>query len=134
MGMYTEFVCAMELNKNIPKEVVEILKFMVGDKNDIFHTPDHEFFKCTRWEGLFTMDSAYFSGDTNTILNEDFGYYSLTIRSNLKNYDSEIEKFLLWIKPYISPSQHNFLGYMRYEENDEPTLIYLDKITELNEV
>lgn len=62
----------------------------------------------------------------------------LTIRSNLKNYDQEIQKFLHWIAPFSqtgiftpgtskSPPTgpgRNFAGYFCYEEADRPTLIY----------
>lgn len=38
----------------------------------------------------------------------------------LKNYDSEIEEFLDWLEPYIGTE--GFIGYMRYEEWEDPTL------------
>ena len=48
--------------------------------------------------------------------------YFLNVRCNLKNYHEEIEKFMNWLCPYIETE--GFLGYMRYEECDNPTLIY----------
>ncbi|MHB8152850.1 MAG: hypothetical protein ACYDG3_07260 [Bacillati bacterium] len=55
----------------------------------------------------------------------------MSFRSNLKNYDNEIEQFLAWIQPYIeahsvSVGDDNFflVGYTRYEEDADPTLIY----------
>ena len=50
--------------------------------------------------------------------------YKVNIRANLKNYDNEIDKFLHWLTPYIDTE--GFIGYTRYEEYDDPTLIYID--------
>ena len=48
--------------------------------------------------------------------------WCLTSISNLKNYEGEIAKFLMWLAPYIETD--GFLGFTRYEEYDTPTLIY----------
>lgn len=50
--------------------------------------------------------------------------WKINIRSNLKNYDSEIEKFLDWIVPYIGTN--GFIGYTRSEDDDDPTLVYIE--------
>lgn len=130
MGMYTEFVCAMELKKETPREVINILDKMSNGEDEYDVVPNHPFFECDRWRWLFTMDSYYFPGITNTTFEYDSNSktHYLTIRSNLKNYDGEIYKFLNWIKPYIREYGHGFLGYSRYEECDEPDLIYYDEI------
>lgn len=44
------------------------------------------------------------------------------MRVFLKNYNSEIEEFLDWLEPYIETN--DFIGYMKYEEFEDPTLIY----------
>lgn len=130
MGMYTEFVCAMELKKETPREVINILDKMSNGEGEYDAIPNHPFFECGRWRWLFTMDSYYFSGRTNTTFEYDSiaKTHYLTIRSNLKNYDGEIYKFLNWIKPYVRACGHDFLGYSRYEECEEPNLIYYDEI------
>jgi len=48
--------------------------------------------------------------------------WTLTGCSNLKNYDNEIFKLLEWLAPYIDTN--GFLGFKRYEEDYDPTLIY----------
>jgi transcription termination factor NusB len=130
MGMYTEFIFAVELEKSTPKNVIEILQYMANHENDMPELPQHEFFKCDRWDFLLSCDSCYFSGITNSIIEFDdiIKRHFLTVRSNLKNYDGEIRKFLSWLKPYINDKDHSFLGYFRYEEDDEPNLIYYDEI------
>ncbi|MCA1800256.1 MAG: hypothetical protein LC650_03090, partial [Actinobacteria bacterium] len=63
-------------------------------------------------------------GETSSSLNyDDIGGWFLTIRCNLKDYDDEIEKFIDWITPYTDST--GFVGYKRYEQDEEPTLIYL---------
>lgn len=132
MGMYTEFVFASELKHDTPSEVEHILKAMVNGNGfgELLIIPDHDFFKCDRWEMLFTSDSYYFDGKTSASfeLDDISNNYYLTVRSNLKNYDSEIQKFLKWIKPYLVLYGNKFLGYYMYEEDEEPTLIYSDEI------
>ncbi len=51
----------------------------------------------------------------------------LSSRSNIKNYENEIETFLKWIKPYISSGSGNREMYaiVIYEDTDEPTIYYL---------
>lgn len=132
MGMYTEFVCAIELKKDTPQDVINILDNMTEGEDNYDFKPNHPFFECDRWRWLFTMDSYYFSGRTNTKFEYDdiSKTHYLTIRSNLKNYDDEINKFLNWIKPYIEMhgEDDEFLGYSRYEECCDPLLIYYNEI------
>lgn len=132
MGMYTEFVFASELKRDLPSEVEQVLKTMTEGYgfDELSIIPDQDFFKCDRWTMLFTCDSYYFDGKTSTSFEYDniSKSYYLTVRSNLKNYDSEIEKFLQWIKPYLDIYGNKFLGYYMYEEYESPTLIYSDEI------
>jgi len=125
--MYTAFHFASELKKDTPKEVIEILDYMASNTDkEPEKLPEHNFFKCSRWKWLFTMDSCYFDADTHSTFRYDIvlnGHY-LTITSNLKNYDNEIKLFVDWISPYLAKNNGDFLGYSRYEENEEPTLIY----------
>lgn len=128
MGMYTALHYNSELNKDTPQPVIDILKFMVGDVEDEpKKLPKHPLFETERWRFMLRMDSYYFDEDTHSTLRYDKigeSYY-LNIRSNLKNYDSEIEKFIDWIMPYLDEFKQNgdFLGFYRYEESEDPTII-----------
>lgn len=127
MGMYTAIHFNSELN--IPKEcgVAEVLKYMVGGRETEPELPEHLLFKTERWRFMLQCDSYYFDEDTHSTLRWDeiSEAYYLCIRSNLKNYDSEIEQFIKWIMPYCATKQDgDFLGFYRYEEDEEPTLIY----------
>lgn len=134
MGMYTELVFGCNLKKNTPKEVIEAIEYMTGQRQyDDTVEPElniinlnHELFDCRRWSWMLNSDSEYFEGVSTSRIIEDncFHDYRLSIRCNLKNYDNEIDKFINWIEPYIDCCGNELLGYKRYEENEFPTLYY----------
>lgn len=129
MGMYTQFHFGSDLKKETPKEVTDLLQAMsdgIAYELDEKQLPNHDFFKCSRWAYLFTMGSEYFDYETACHFgkNELFGTYNLSVTSNLKNYDNEIDLFVDWIHPYLSKYDGDFLGYSRYEETEIPEVIY----------
>ena len=71
MGMYTELVAAVQIKNNIPQNVIETLKYMIGDDNCCLIPPSHELFTTDRWGGMLRSDSYYFDGDTNSALRYD---------------------------------------------------------------
>lgn len=121
MGMYTELVLGLELDNN--EATIQKLKYMLDITT--YDVPiDDPFFKTPRWEYMLYCDSYYFAGQTDSKLIYDnmVNTHYLNVRCNLKNYNNEIELFLQWLAPHIVTN--GFLGYMRYEEDDNPTLIY----------
>jgi len=131
--MYTQLHFAVELKKETPGYVIDILKWLESNKdNEPPAISEHPFFKCEQWEWLFWMDSYYFNAPSHSIFKYDdiTNQYVLFIQSNLKNYDDEIEMFLNWIMPYIDALEGEFLGYHRYEEEVYPTLIYYKELSE----
>jgi hypothetical protein len=126
MGMYTELHFNSELRKDVPQDVLDALHYMVGRVEAEPTLPDHPLFLSSRWRSVLLCDSYYFDADTHSTLrfDETAGAYYLCIRSNLKNYEGEIEKFIDWIRPYLAKEQGEFLGFSRYEETEDPTLIY----------
>ncbi|WP_345806609.1 hypothetical protein [Bacillus pumilus] len=128
--MYTELVCAFELIEKTPSNIIETLEFMCGQR-DVHpdDLPDHELLSDdTRWEWMLQSDSYYFDGKTYSKIEKDniVGNCYVSIRCNLKNYGDEIEKFINWVSPYIRKDyEQYFIGYKRYEEDKEPTLIFV---------
>ncbi len=125
MGMYTELNIAVELVND--SEVLDILKYMLTTSEDATkpnHIPYHPLFNTARWRYMLQSDSFYFSGQASSQLFKHLDYYYLNVRCNLKNYEDEIEEFLNWLAPYIK--DYGFIGYMRYEEDEYPTLIFCD--------
>ena len=139
MGMYTEINIGVKLYKKAIKDgVVDILEYMTDwDNTKAIELPNHPLFETPRWDIMLKCGSAYFMGQPDSKVirskydpDEDIW---LNVRSNLKNYDYEIELFLDWIQPYIKYDE--FIGYMRYEEFERPILIYnTDKGIELQQL
>ena len=125
MGMYTDLVMGVEISAD-PK-VIQKLRYMLDNSEPDININHKLFTDKTRWKFMLHCDSYYFDGQTDSklIYDECVENYYLNVRCNLKNYDNEIELFLNWLCPYIKTE--GFLGYMRYEEDYNPTLIYKEK-------
>lgn len=127
MGMYTELIFGAELKIDTPNEVIEALKYMIGEteeKPENFPLPDG------RCEWLFQSGSYYFAvnNPVSKMWFDDIGKrWRVSTRSNLKNYEDEIETFLEWIRPYIDGGSggRNLYAITIYEEQEVPTLYYL---------
>ncbi len=130
MGMYTELIFGCALKLDTPQGVIGILQGLVKGELDNIKTMDDDFFASERWGYLFRMSSYYFG------VNEPQGKiwfdniaknWRISTRSNLKNYDNEIEKFLAWIKPYIEggSGERDMYAIVTYEES-LPKIYYLE--------
>lgn len=129
MGKFTEINVCFDLIKDTPKNVSDILKYLIECNEEPTVLPKHEFFNCERWGVVACCDSYYFDGMTNSkiVFDDILKCYKVNIRANLQNYDDEIDKFLHWLVPYIATE--GFIGYTRYEEYDVPSLIYIEDDT-----
>ena len=129
MGMYTELIFGANLKQDTPNEVIEALQYMIGktkEKPTNFPLPEG------RCEWLFQGSSYYFgiSDPVNKMWKDDIGKnWVLSTRSNIKNYNGEIETFLKWIKPYIDGGSgiNEMYAIVMYEEAEAPTIYYLNK-------
>jgi len=127
MGMYTALSLGVEIRKDAPQIVIDVLNEMVGGREIDFVLPDHPLFKCNRWSFMLRCDSYYFDYQTHFSFEHDHisGTYFLSGVSNLKNYGGEITLFLDWLQPYIHQASAGFIGWTQYEEDDFPTLLML---------
>lgn len=127
MGMYTELHLNAALKEDTPQAILDVLRFMVGaEDTEPVMIPNHALFSKGRWRMMLNCDSAYFDAPTRSevIRNVRHGYTTLSVRCNLKNYEDEIETFLDWIDPWLAKEPGEFLGFYRYEESEQPTLIF----------
>lgn len=127
MGMYTELVLNLTIKSDAPPEALAVLRQLANGDDEPKKLPDHPFFKCPRWSMVMQCSSHYFvpfslSKLHSTSYTDD---YYLSTRSDLKNYDDEIDLFVDWLRPYIDGLAGDFIGYKRYEEDLNPTLAYL---------
>lgn len=125
MGMYTDFIYDADLRKETPKQVIELLEYMLdNDKPPPLRLPTAPLFLAYRWDCMLRMTYAAseVEGRSSLAIN-DGGKFRLTIRCSLKNYDDEIEKFVEWIDPWVDAAPGAQLGASRFEEQEIATPI-----------
>jgi len=126
MGMYTELVFGARLKQETPEQIINALKYMIGDLED---KPEDFPLPIDRFEWLLRESSYYFGVNepVNKMLFDDYlKTWSISSRSSIKNYKDEIETFLEWIKPYIKKGsgKRDMYAIVIYEEASEPTIYY----------
>tara|TARA_R100001480_G_C4732518_1_gene181150 strand:- start:741 stop:1124 length:384 start_codon:yes stop_codon:yes gene_type:complete len=123
MGHYTEIYINADLKEETPQEVINVLAAMCSknDKEDSLKD------KPGRWSYLFGNGSYYtpLTSCANLTFDDIGGHYSILGKGDIKNYEDEIEEFFAFIKPWC---EDEFIGYYRYEEQREPTLVYTDEL------
>ena len=129
MGMYTALHFAATLRADTPASVLDTLHYMMEPRRfpeaPYPDHPDHPLFHTDRWDIMLACDSYYFNADTHSVLRRGWdGHSSLSVTSNFKNYDGELDLFLDWITPYVAAYDGDWLGYHMYEEDEQPTLIF----------
>lgn len=124
MGMYTLIQFGAKLKKDVPHEVIAVLRYMLDELDRTPLLPDHPLFSTDRWDFMLHSGSAYFEEKTEYSLREDLdGRLYLQVTSNLKNYCQEIQHFIDWIMPYVDAEEGQLLGAYRYEESSQSTEI-----------
>jgi len=125
MGMYTEFFFRAMVKKDLPEGVTRVLEYfgrVTDDPPADDQLPDHPLFKCYRWSMLGHGSGILFNS-SSAFTNPDWrGFRGLSMWCEFKNYDSEIEKFIDWIGPYLAGSYPEFVGFSLYEEDDAPCI------------
>lgn len=118
MGMYTEISLRLEFKQDVPGEVINTVKSMLGlDEFDAEH--DHSLFKTPHWDFMLRCNSYYhipYASNDMRFDNIANSWY-LVSRSDFKNYDNEAELFFDWIAPYV---EDGMMGYTLYEEDEKP--------------
>jgi hypothetical protein len=131
MGMYTALHIAFEIED---VEATSILHYMIGQGPRPHSLPDHPLFQTPRWQFMLTCDSYYFDYDSSANMisypsEETAHRHLVSVTSNFKNYDDEIDKFLDWVSPYIVTKDREWVGYMMNEEDERPTnIVWRDNI------
>lgn len=129
MGMYTEIIFGAELKRDTPKNIIDIIQKLVdGNEEEVEEIINHPFFFDER---IWFMNSAgaYFIDPypPRFTYNEYTKSWTLHFRTSIKNYSGTINKFLDWIKPYISygSGTNNFYAIVTNEQEKEPKIYYL---------
>ena len=110
MGMYTELVLKAEIKEDAPKLVKDILNFLFNAAKEPEEKPGHIFFTKPRWRYIGSCSSFYHVPFALSRYERNY----LFSRSDLKNYDEEIESFIDWLKPYIGCLSKTCIGWQWY--------------------
>lgn len=142
MGMYTEiFVKASFDTEKVPNEVIEIIKYMVGQStkenalDEIEVLGGHKLFTTQRWNWMLQCSSFNHQPEStrNFFYNDISKEWYLCVRSDFKDYDNESELFFDWVKKYVSACDsddcENFIGYTLYEEDSVPKLYFVHGVS-----
>ncbi|HAZ2983855.1 TPA: hypothetical protein J0587_004682 [Salmonella enterica subsp. enterica serovar Kentucky] len=127
MGMYTELVLKCQIKEDAPADVKSVIAYMFCGEDAPKKLPDHPFFGLTRWNSIGSCSSFYHHPEVvNSCPKFDYtdSQYIFS-RSDIKNYDGEIESFIDWLKPYVDAPEGQCIGWSWYEEGQQPTLIII---------
>ena len=126
MGMYTELLLKAEVEDETPPQVMRVLEYFFKGGPEPESLPDHPLFEKPRWEMIGRSSSYYHIPWPDGGMGRggaERGTWYIFSRSDLKNYDGEIEAFLDWSRPYLRPATGSCLGWTWYEEAEHPTMI-----------
>lgn len=108
MGMYTQLHLDLELKRNTPKEIIDTLTDMVNGESK-------------KWDNR--LNYCFNSNSHSKLWKDDITKsYKLFVHCDFKNYGNEIDTLLEWLRPHIETK--GMIGYTRYEECNEPTILY----------
>lgn len=142
MGMYTDFAIEVTLKPDTPKTVLRTLKYLVHDREDLFKGPVDrcldEYNRSEESKRFISTERFCYIGNPDYEL--PFGHTAwefdgtrLVIGTNVKNYDSVIEKFWAWISPWIDEPVGTSVGYCQYEEYVAPSEVIVGQDIESGE-
>jgi hypothetical protein len=130
MGTYTELLLKCRIVDGIPEDVNSILEFLFGSRRVTIPNPlpDHPFFRLQNWDAIGRSASYYHVPCTSNYYKAPY----LFSRSDLKNYQNEIQAFLDWIMPYLNEPDGSCIGWICCERLP-PFLIAKKSKNEWNE-
>ena len=133
MGMYTEVVVKINFNKDeIGVDNLKILEYLFNNNNDSTidesKLPNHLFFQTPRWKSIGNSCSFYHHP---RVINDWYEFNNsiyIFSRSDLKNYDNEIELFFDWLNTLtLTVSDNEYIGYSQYEDDLTPKIYTYNK-------
>jgi len=146
MGNYTRVHIKFKLRSDTPFDVIRFLKdSLVKDENDerpIYNESyvpiDAPFTKCERWQSFFHGKNFDESIPESRIWQSHVGIWNIEINSEFKNYDSELEKFIEFIAPYIHGRKiKQFFGWYKLDSdvyNNDRYYIHINTITKQSSI
>lgn len=153
MGMYTEFIFGCALREDTPRICIEALDYVINgeEKKPRYENPitcEEKLYNDTFIDRILSVEeienfadfydlsrlcysfSGYFgAGENDPCFYYDsvIKAYRISIRSDIKNYENQIDRFLEYIEPYIKSGSgsNDIYAYVLYEENEYPYIYSL---------
>ncbi len=124
--MYTELIFGASLKADTPESAVKTIQALIDDDMEAVRLNSGLVFS----RNPFNSGHGYFGLDRPVLAfwqSEYTKQWHLSTRSNLKNYEQDIELFLEWIKPLIDQGSgvRDMYAIVTYEECEEPAIYYL---------
>lgn len=128
MGMYTEVLVKARLSNEAAKDdlIISVIRYLFSGGEKPETLPEHDFFKTDRWDHIGNSCSFYHHPAVICSHHNEYGGNYIFSRSDLKNYDGEVQAFFDWLKPFCDAEPGECIGYSWYEEELAPTLIFKD--------
>jgi len=125
--MYTELIFGASLKRDTPESAIKTIQAMIDDDMEAVRLNSGLIFG----RNPFNSAHGYFGLDRPVLAFWKEKYdqqWHLSTRSNLKNYEHDIELFLEWVKPLIEAGSglRDMYAIVMYEEQQEPTIYYLN--------
>ncbi|MFR9694865.1 hypothetical protein ACL02V_29570 [Bacillus mobilis] len=115
MADFTELHFRVKLKKNIPNDVLNIIRYMIDNLDKPISLPKHDFFSTSRWSSMLSANSddgrivkKYTSFEENNLA------WHLSVTSLFRD-TGEIKLFFEWLYEYIDEQWLSFLGYINYD-------------------
>jgi hypothetical protein len=113
MGMYTHYALHVEFRKDTPPEFIERVRRQVEGDSD-----DDDLFPLSRAGAAYQVSAS-------PLLTCPYGEWTLTVMGSVKYGTGAIENLVKVLAPHIQTYSPGFCGWMQYEEDDHPTLLYV---------
>jgi len=127
MGMYTEIVVKATIKPNLPEDVLKVLDYMFGQAINVVPDvlPEHPFFTLPRWTHIGKGCSYYHHPQAVNSVDKEYPDWYFFSRSDIKNYNGEIEAFFDWFSTICGEDKGTCIGYSWYEEDSVPTPMFM---------
>lgn len=127
MPARTELFIRARLRADIPDDVQELLRVLLGGTHDLPALPDHPFFRVAEFHKTFNQVSTQTLADHHfmALLGRTRSHGgTMLMHSQFINDNDLLALFMDWLTPHLIVGQ-GFIGYSLFEQHDKPQLYFV---------